>query len=130
MSFRRSGPFDKDFDVPYTTAQTGLVRGGVALNTVPSECEFDFEIRDLPGTDVRHLVRVIEAYGADLEAQMKAVFDGASVHSPAWGRLPHFPKWRRLRSSSWPGHSRTMQSAARSPTARKRATSQVRAYLQ
>ncbi|MEA3085854.1 MAG: acetylornithine deacetylase [Paraburkholderia sp.] len=86
--FRRTGPFDKDFDVPYTTAQTGLVRGGVALNTVPNECQFDFELRDLPGTDVRHLVRLIETYGADLEAQMKAVFDGASVTFSCLGAAP------------------------------------------
>jgi acetylornithine deacetylase len=86
--FRRSGPFDEDFDVPYTTAQTGLVRGGVALNTVPNACEFDFEIRDLPGTDVRRLVQTIEAYGADLEAQMKAVFADASVTFSCLGTAP------------------------------------------
>jgi acetylornithine deacetylase len=86
--FRRTGPFDEDFDVPYTTAQTGLVRGGVALNTVPNECQFDFELRDLPGTDVGRLVRDIEAYGAGLEAQMKAVFDGASVSFSCLGAAP------------------------------------------
>jgi acetylornithine deacetylase len=86
--FRRTGPFDEDFDVPYTTAQTGLVRGGVALNTVPNECQFDFELRDLPGTDVGRLVRSIEAYGAELQAQMKAVFDGASVSFSCLGAAP------------------------------------------
>jgi acetylornithine deacetylase len=86
--FRRTGPFDEYFDVPYTTAQTGLVRGGVALNTVPNECQFDFELRDLPGTDVGRLVRNIEAYGAELEAQMKAVFDGASVSFSCLGAAP------------------------------------------
>jgi acetylornithine deacetylase len=86
--FGRTGPFDEDFDVPYTTAQTGLVRGGIALNTVPNVCEFDFEIRDLPGTDVGRLVRNIEAYGAQLEAQMKAVFEGASVTFCCLGAAP------------------------------------------
>lgn len=85
---RRTGPFDEDFDVPYTTAQTGLVHGGVALNTVPNVCEFDFEIRDLPGTDVGRLVRSIEAYAEGLEAQMKAVFDGASVTFSCLGAAP------------------------------------------
>jgi acetylornithine deacetylase len=86
--FCRTGPFDEDFDVPYTTAQTGLVRGGVALNTVPNVCEFDFEIRDLPGTDVGRLLRSIEAYAEGLEAQMKAVFDGASVTLSCLGAAP------------------------------------------
>lgn len=85
---RRTGPFDEDFDVPYTTAQTGLVHGGVALNTVPNVCEFDFEIRDLPGTDVGRLLRSIEAYAEGLEAQMKAVFDGASVTFSCLGAAP------------------------------------------
>jgi acetylornithine deacetylase len=87
-NFRRTGPFDEYFDVPYSTAQTGLVRGGVALNTVPNACEFDFEIRDLPGTDVGSLVRQIESYAAELEAQMKAVFDGASVTFSCLGAAP------------------------------------------
>ncbi|MEX3845450.1 acetylornithine deacetylase [Paraburkholderia sp. BR10882] len=46
--FRAQGPFDGLFDVPYTTAQTSLIEGGNAINTVPAECRFSFEFRNLP----------------------------------------------------------------------------------
>ncbi|ORC79885.1 glutamamyl carboxypeptidase, partial [Trypanosoma theileri] len=46
--FRRSGHRDKDFHVPFTTLSTNLIKGGNAVNTVPAECEFSFEFRNLP----------------------------------------------------------------------------------
>lgn len=42
---------DHRFDPPFSTVQTGLIKGGRALNIVPAECEFDFEVRALPGFD-------------------------------------------------------------------------------
>ncbi len=48
---RDQGPFDRGFDVAYTTVHTGVIRGGTALNIVPHECTFDFEFRHLPGDD-------------------------------------------------------------------------------
>ncbi|VFS58728.1 Acetylornithine deacetylase [Raoultella planticola] len=33
---------------PYSTLQTGVIQGGSALNIVPQDCQFDFEIRYLP----------------------------------------------------------------------------------
>src|SRR5207247_1142080 len=41
----RSGARDPLYDVPYTTAHTGVVRGGTALNIVPDACTFEFEFR-------------------------------------------------------------------------------------
>jgi len=71
----RSGePRDHGFEVPFTTLQTGLIRGGTAPNIVPRECEFHFEFRYLPGADPDSLEREIKAYAADvLEPEMKAV---------------------------------------------------------
>ena len=36
---------------PYTTAHVGIIRGGTALNIVPRDCTFEFEIRHLPFDD-------------------------------------------------------------------------------
>lgn len=47
--FKANGPYDQAFDVPFTTMQTSMIRGGIALNTVPDICEFEFEYRNLPG---------------------------------------------------------------------------------
>jgi len=39
---------DDDYDIPYTTLHVGKINGGVALNIVPNNTEFLFEIRNLP----------------------------------------------------------------------------------
>ena len=48
---RDQGPYDRSFDIAHTTIHTGVIRGGRALNIVPDECTFEFELRHLPGDD-------------------------------------------------------------------------------
>ncbi|RJF91805.1 acetylornithine deacetylase [Noviherbaspirillum saxi] len=36
------------FDPPFNTLQTGVISGGRALNMIPGDCHFDFEVRALP----------------------------------------------------------------------------------
>ena len=43
-AFRDHGTRDDAYDVPYTTTHVGTIRGGTALNIVPRDCTFDFEI--------------------------------------------------------------------------------------
>ncbi|ODV43040.1 acetylornithine deacetylase [Cupriavidus sp. UYMMa02A] len=64
--FKANGPYDQAFDVPYTTAQTGTIQGGIALNTIPALCEFVFEFRNLPGVDPEALFARIESYANDV----------------------------------------------------------------
>ena len=53
---------DDRFDPPFSTVQAGLIEGGRALNSVPAECEFDFEIRALPGFDPVAVPTELEEY--------------------------------------------------------------------
>jgi acetylornithine deacetylase len=70
----KNGPFDKDYEVPYTTLHTGVVQGGTALNIVPNFCQFDFEIRHLYEEDPQHLLDKIEAYARDhLQTEMRSI---------------------------------------------------------
>ena len=39
---------DHRFDPAFSTVQVGVIQGGTALNIVPADCRFDFEIRALP----------------------------------------------------------------------------------
>ncbi|MEA1063472.1 acetylornithine deacetylase [Apirhabdus apintestini] len=55
---------DVRFDPPYSTLQVGTIRGGAALNIVPQRCEFDFEIRHLPGQPVEDTVSALRDYAA------------------------------------------------------------------
>lgn len=69
---RAQGPYDNAYDVPFTTAQTGVIKGGVAFNTVPALCEFEFEFRNLPGVDSAAIFRRIEDYArATLVPEMR-----------------------------------------------------------
>lgn len=71
---RDRGPFDRGFDVPHTTLHTGVMHGGSALNIVPHECSFDFEVRYLPGDDPEALLAEFRAYIRDeIEPEMKAI---------------------------------------------------------
>jgi acetylornithine deacetylase len=70
----QNGPFDKDYEVPYTTLHTGVVGGGTALNIVPNFCQFDFEIRHLYEEDPQYLLDQIENFARDhLENEMHLI---------------------------------------------------------
>lgn len=59
-SYRRCEAQDLGFDPPFTTISVGKIQGGIAHNTVPSECDFRFEFRSLPGKTpdiVEHEIR-------------------------------------------------------------------------
>lgn len=53
---------DPRFDPPFSTVQTGVIKGGRALNIVPAECEFDFEVRALPDFDARQVANQLQDY--------------------------------------------------------------------
>ncbi len=60
--FKANGPYDDAFDVPFTTLQTSMIRGGIAVNTVPDLCEFEFEYRNLPGLPPAQIMEEILDY--------------------------------------------------------------------
>jgi acetylornithine deacetylase len=71
---------DERFDPPFSTVQTGVIKGGRALNIVPAECEFDFEVRALPGFDARRVADELQTYAeAELLPKMRAVKSNADI---------------------------------------------------
>tara|TARA_R110000850_G_scaffold277144_3_gene424036 strand:- start:1924 stop:3084 length:1161 start_codon:yes stop_codon:yes gene_type:complete len=65
---------DHRFEPPYSTVQTGVIKGGRALNIVPAECEFDFEIRAIPGFDAAVVPDQLKTYAQEtLLPKMRAV---------------------------------------------------------
>jgi acetylornithine deacetylase len=76
----RDGARDPLYDVPFTTAHTGTVHGGTALNIVPDACVFEFEFRSIAADDLDVLVDEVKAYARDvLEPQMKAVAPQSAI---------------------------------------------------
>jgi acetylornithine deacetylase len=86
---RDGGPFDRAFDVPYTTVHTGVIRGGTQLNIVPKDCEFVFEFRHLPQDDPDALFAEIKSYAeTELEPEMRTVSPEAGF---GWERMTVIP---------------------------------------
>ena len=87
--FVADGPFDRDYDVPYSTVHTGVVHGGTALNIVPKDCRFDFEFRYLPGVDPEALYDDVRRFAeSKLLPEMKAVTPDAGF---SWEEISAFP---------------------------------------
>ncbi len=83
------GPFDPDFDVPYTTIHTGTIAGGTQLNIVPGHCSFDFEFRYLPQDDPDALLGEVKRFAEqDLAPAMQEIDPATGF---AWEELSSFP---------------------------------------
>jgi acetylornithine deacetylase len=94
----REEPRDARFAVPHSTLQTGLVHGGIATNVVPRDCEFRFEMRNLPSMQHDTLEREIVEYAErELVPQMRQVASEAGIvferglDLPAFGIAPDAP---------------------------------------
>jgi acetylornithine deacetylase len=70
---------DYGFTVPYTTLSTGLIRGGIAANVVPKDCEFQFDMRTLPHASADALYEEIRAYAELLSREMRAIDPEAGI---------------------------------------------------
>ncbi|MNH29257.1 Acetylornithine deacetylase [compost metagenome] len=61
--------------------QTGTIKGGRALNIVPEECAFDFEVRALPGFEAQTVADQLQAYAeAELLPRMRTVNAASAIH--------------------------------------------------
>lgn len=88
-SHKRQGPYDKAYDVPYTTLSTNQIQGGIAVNTIPELCEFTYEFRNLPGMNADALQEQIEAYiRQDLVPAMQAEHAAANIEVSSSSRAP------------------------------------------
>lgn len=90
-AMRLHGPLDETFDVPFSTAQVGLVQGGIAVNTVPALCEFRVDHRNLPGVSPSRFASSLERYiEKTVLPQMRSEHEQAAVNLVALASVPSF----------------------------------------
>jgi len=78
--YKAQGPYDQLYDVPYTTVTTNRIQGGIAVNTIPDACEFQYEFRNLPGMSAQSIQSKVEAYVRDeLLPRMREEFADAGI---------------------------------------------------
>lgn len=104
---RDQGPYDDGFVPRYTTIHAGTIRGGTAVNIVPRQCSFDFEIRAIPADDPRALFHELRHYAETaLLPEMKAVSAEAAIQfhelndTPGLGMAPDAPLVRLTQALS------------------------------
>ena len=73
------GPFDTDYDVPYSTLHIGKISGGVQVNVVAHSCVMDMEIRSLAGDDPARMIAALEAAAEAIVAPLRADFPEAAI---------------------------------------------------
>ncbi|MBO9099516.1 MULTISPECIES: acetylornithine deacetylase [unclassified Rhizobium] len=64
-----NGPFDGNFEPPYSSLQVGVVSGGQAVNIIPDFCTADVEARAIAGVSPSTLLQPIKAALLALETQ-------------------------------------------------------------
>jgi acetylornithine deacetylase len=75
----REGARDALYDIPFTTAHTGMLHGGTALNIVPDDCKFEFEFRSIAEDSLDALTDEVTDFARKLEPEMKAVAPEAGI---------------------------------------------------
>ena len=79
---------DADYDITHSTAHTGVIRGGTALNIVPDICSIDCEFRVLPHEDADALVQEFRDYATELEAGMQKIAPEAGIEIEVFAQFP------------------------------------------
>jgi acetylornithine deacetylase len=86
--YRDAGRRDDAYDVPYTTVHVGTIRGGTALNIVPRDCSFEFEIRHLPFDDPDAFFAGVQAFAQRFLPEMHAVDPATHIEFDHLSTLP------------------------------------------
>ncbi|MEP7275314.1 MAG: acetylornithine deacetylase [Betaproteobacteria bacterium] len=89
-AFRDGDGQDDAYDVPYSTAHVGVIRGGTALNIVPRDCAFEFEIRHLPLDDPNAFFADVKQYAESFLPAMHAVDPATCIEFDHLSTLPGF----------------------------------------
>ncbi|WP_432560255.1 acetylornithine deacetylase [Granulicoccus sp. GXG6511] len=86
--WKAEGPFDESYELPYSTTGSNMVSGGIASNTVPELCVVHSEFRTIGAVNAHVTMAEYEAYARDLEAQMQAEDESASVDFEVLAAVP------------------------------------------
>ncbi|MFN3278971.1 MAG: acetylornithine deacetylase [Paracoccus hibiscisoli] len=84
-----TGGRDTDYDITHSTAHTGTIHGGTALNIVPDLCTLDCEFRVLPHEDADALVQELRDYATNgLEPMMQRTAPEAGIEIDLYAQFP------------------------------------------
>ncbi len=84
-------PRDNGFEPHYTSVHVGVIHGGTALNIISGECEFIWDIRNIPGDDPQLLIDLFEQFCRDeVLPGMRARYERCAIDTQVLARSPAF----------------------------------------
>ncbi len=93
---------DQRFDPPFSTVQTGVISGGKALNIVPQNCSFDFEVRALPAQDPWQVAQQLQRYAEQiLLPAMQAVSAQSAISFSELSSYPGLATSLESQAAEW-----------------------------
>lgn len=85
---RKRAPDDSRFDPPWTTINTGSLKGGTIHNVIASQAAVEWEMRPVQNSDAAFVHDEINRYVADhLLPQMQAVYGNAAITTEVIGEV-------------------------------------------
>ncbi|MGF1609317.1 MAG: M20/M25/M40 family metallo-hydrolase, partial [Kiloniellales bacterium] len=79
-ALKARAPQGSAFEPPWSTIQTGLIRGGIARNVIPRDCAVEWEMRPVTRGDADFALGAIRDYAENtLLPQMRARYAEASI---------------------------------------------------
>lgn len=88
---REKGPFEKDYDVPFTSISTNGISGGTANNIIPATCEFAFEFRNLPSVSPGAIIdKITGQVKNEILPRMRKEYAKADIGIEELGKVPSF----------------------------------------
>jgi len=84
-------PSDNGFEPHATSVHVGVIHGGTALNIISGQCEFTWDIRNIPGDDPQVLVDNFEDFcKREILPGMRARYEACSIDTRVLARVPAF----------------------------------------
>ncbi|MTI11342.1 acetylornithine deacetylase [Curvivirga aplysinae] len=77
-----------EFDPPYSTLTVGVINGGTAGNIIARDCEFEWDIRTMPGDDPHQFVKRFRDYCKTLIPDMKKISDDCDIVTVIESEVP------------------------------------------
>jgi len=99
---RRAQAGDSGCEPPWTTVQVGKIRGGTAVNILPSQCEFLWEYRGLPAEDPEQIISAMEQFiDREVLPDLREFAPEASVETTPIARVPPLTPDPEAKAERW-----------------------------
>jgi acetylornithine deacetylase len=79
---------DRGFEPPYTTLSVNRIAGGTAFNTLAAACEFEWDIRPLPGDKPAQILEQLSSFAAGRLTELLAEGKRCAVETSVQADVP------------------------------------------